>query len=122
MVFYAEQAYKIVECDPAKHDMSLGPYRVTTTMYAYELTVDGYLAWQMHWHPDGQGDEYRPHFHLPGRDHLPSARHTIEDAVEWCIRYGAESVVEGWQARLAASKGLHELYRSWSVTPNEPRG
>lgn len=123
-VFQAEQAYRIVKCDPRRHDPRLGEFRVTTLMYAYELTIDGGLAWRMHWHPDGRSAEWRPHYHLPGKDHLPSGRHTLEDAVEWCILFGAVPEVpkDEWTRRLAESKGVHELYRSWSMTPGEPRG
>jgi hypothetical protein len=121
LTFTASQAYRIVECDPAKHDMSLGCYRVTTTMYMYGLASEGSKLWDIHWHPDGQGDEWRPHLHLPDREHLPTGRLTIEDAVEWCVRFGVEPVVKDWENRLALSKGLHELHRSWSGTPDEPQ-
>ncbi len=122
MRFCAEQAYRIIECDPEKHEPELGCFRGTTTMYAYELTIDGEMAWQMHWHPDGVSEDPRPHYRLPAQNHLPNARHTIEQAVEWCIRYGAEPVVADWESRLAASRGVHELHRSWAVDPAEPRG
>lgn len=128
MRFQAEQAYQIVECDPDKHDPELGCYRVTTKMYAYELIVDGVTLWQMHWHPDGRSHEFRPHYHISGddrfsvKDHLPSARHTIEDAVEWCITHGAVAADPNWEAVCAETKGIHVLHRSWSMVPNEPRG
>lgn len=128
--FHAEQQYRIVECDPKKHDPELGRYRVTTLMYTYELVVDGSTVWSMHWHPDGQGAEFRPHYHLSGgddhpfsvKDHLPSGRHTIEDAVEWCILHGAVAADDKWETVIAETKGVHVLHRSWSNTPNEPRG
>ena len=122
MVFHAEQAYRIVECEPDKHETELGKFRVTTTMYAYELTIDGQMQWRMHWHPDGLSEEGRPHFHLPGRDHLPSPRHTIEDAIEWCVEYGAIPAVADWRDRLITSKTVHQLHRSWSEAPSETRG
>jgi hypothetical protein len=116
--------------DPKKHVPELGRYRVTTLMYTYELVVDGSTVWSMHWHPDGQGAEFRPHYHLSGgddhpfsvKDHLPSGRHTIEDAVEWCILHGAVAADDKWETVIAETKGVHVLHRSWSNTPNEPRG
>jgi hypothetical protein len=130
MRFHAEQQYRIIDCDPAKHESELGCYRVTTLMYAYELTVDSSTVWSMHWHPVGDSDEFRPHFHIAGADdrpfsvkhHLPSSRHTIEDAVEWCIRHGAQPADGNWADVIAETKGLHVLHRSWSMTPNEPHG
>jgi hypothetical protein len=130
MKFHAEQAYRIVECDPRKHDPELGCYRVTTLMYAYDLVVDDSTVWAMHWHPDGEGDEFRPHYHLSGcgghpfsvKDHLPSGRHTIEDAVEWCVLHGAEPANKDWAHVIAETKGVHVLHRSWSNWPNEPHG
>ena len=128
MRFQAEHRYRIVECDPQKHDPDLGCYRVTTLMYAYELTADSVTLWQMHWHPDGRSDEFRPHYHISGddrfsvKDHLPSGRHTIEDAVEWCIRHGAVPADPKWDTVCAETKGVHVLHRSWSTSPDEPHG
>ncbi|ASL17284.1 hypothetical protein MYCOZU2_04922 [Mycobacterium intracellulare subsp. chimaera] len=130
MTFNAEQHYRIIECDPEKHDPELGWYRVTTRMYAYELLVNDTKVWAMHWHPDGQGGEFRPHYHLSGsdhhpfsvKDHLPSGRHTIEDAVEWCVRHGAVPADPNWEAVIAETKGVHVLHRSWSMSPDEPHG
>lgn len=125
MRFQAEQRYRIVECDPQKHDPELGCYRVTTLMYAYELIVDGTTAWQMHWHPIGHSDEFRPHYHLSGqptfsvKQHLPSGRHTIEDAVEWCVNRGAVPADQNWETVIAETKGIHVLHRSWSNHPDE---
>lgn len=127
MRFRAEQAYQIVECDPQRHEPELGGYRVTTTMYAYELLVNDCMVWAMHWHPDGKSDEYRPHFHIAGcddqpfsaRDHLPSGRHTVEDAVEWCITHGAVPADANWADIIAETKGLHVLHRSWSIAPDQ---
>ena len=90
-------------------------------MYAYEFIVDGVTLWAMHWHPDGQSEEFRPHYHLAGgehvsvRHHLPSGRHTIEDAVEWCIRYGAVAADPNWDKVCVETKDVHVLHRSWSV-------
>lgn len=128
MRFQAEQAYQIVECDPRMHDPELGCYRVTTKMYAYELIADGVTLWQMHWHPVGKSPEFRPHYHIAGDDpfsvkhHLPSGRHTIEDAVEWCITHGAVAHDPKWSTVCAETKGVHVLHRSWSMVPDEPRG
>jgi hypothetical protein len=119
--FYADQAYRIIESEPEYP--SAGQFRVTTLMYSYELVVDRTSVWQMHWHPDGQSHEWRPHYHLSCGDlcgdHLPSGRHTIEDAVEWCIRFGAFPAVDEreWHGVLAASKARHERYRGWAGTP-----
>ncbi|MDC8970842.1 hypothetical protein [Mycobacterium marinum] len=130
MRFMAEQRYKIIDCEPGKHEPELGCFRVTTLMYAYELIVDRVKVWKMHWHPDGKSDEFRPHYHISGcedqpfsvKDHLPSGRHTIEDAVEWCIRHGASPADGDWATVIAETKGVHVLHRSWSISPNEPRG
>ncbi|WKG03071.1 hypothetical protein [Mycolicibacterium sp. HK-90] len=126
MRFIAEQRYRIVECDPEKHEPELGSFRVTTLMYAYELAINDSTVWQMHWHPVGNSDEHRPHYHISGDDHfsvkhhLPSGRHTIEDAVEWCIQHGADPADPQWETVCAETKGVHVLHRSWSETPNEP--
>lgn len=130
MRFHAEQHYRIIECDPASHDPELGCYRVSTLMYAYELIVNNSTVWAMHWHPIGDSDEFRPHFHISGgddqrfsvKDHLPSSRHTIEDAVEWCITHGAVPADENWADIVAETKGVHVLHRSWAMSPDEPRG
>lgn len=80
----------------------------------------------MHWHPAGVSDEWRAHYHLSCgevcADHSPSSRHTIEDAVEWCIGFGAKPAVseKKWTAALAKSKAKHEEHRSWSGTPDKP--
>lgn len=125
--FEAEQRYRIVECDSKRYDPELGKFRVTTLMYAYELVVDDITVWQMHWHPDGRNsDERHPHYHISGhdhfsvKDHLPSGRHTIEDAVAWCITHGAKPTDPQWEVVCAETKGVHVLHRSWSVTPDEP--
>lgn len=130
MRFHAEQHYRIVDCDPKRHEPELGCYRVTTLMYAYELTLNNSTLWQMHWHPIGESDEFRPHFHIAGgddhpfsvKDHLPSSRHTVEDAVEWCILHGAEPADEKWADIIAETKGVHVLHRSWAMSPDEPHG
>ncbi|WP_423488166.1 hypothetical protein [Mycobacteroides sp. PCS013] len=119
--FYAEQAYTIIESEPDRREA--GKFRVTTDEYAYNLTVDGIFVWKMHWHPEGRSEEWRAHYHLTcgeiAGNHLPSGRHTIEDAVEWCIRFGAQPEVseERWADVLTMSKKKHELHRGWSGTP-----
>jgi hypothetical protein len=120
--FHAEQAYRIIESEPQHQEA--GRFRVTTLFYAYELVVGGTSVWKMHWHPEGRSDEWRAHYHLScGEvcgDHLPSGRHTIEDAVEWCIRFGAKPAVddeEEWRKTLSHSKAKHEEYRGWAGTP-----
>lgn len=117
--FQAEQAFKIVDVDPATQSTSLGKFRVTTLMYAYELRVDGIVEWQMHWHPQGKSPETRPHYHFARRPgaHLPCARHTIEDAVEWCIEGGAVPTREDWAPRLLKTKEKHEEHRTWTDSP-----
>lgn len=82
------------------------------------------------WYPFGEGDEYRPHYHLAGgdddpfsiKDHPPSGRHTIEDAIEWAVTHGAVPADENWANIIAETKGRHVLHRSWSNTPDEPNG
>ena len=122
--FHAGQGYRIQESEP--QHKSAGKFRVTTLEYAYALIIDNTSVWAMHWHPDGVSDEWRTHYHLSCgevcADHLPSGRHTIEDAVEWCIRFGAKPAVneKKWTATLAKSKAKHEEHRSWSGTPDKP--
>ena len=84
-------------------------------------------VWEMHWHPDGISDEYRPHLHLAAepfsaKHHLPTGRHTIEDAIEWCVTLGAKPADEKWADIIAETKGLHVLHRSWSIAPDQPYG
>jgi hypothetical protein len=55
------------------------------------------------------------------KDHLPTGRHTIEDAIAWAVTHGAEPADENWEDIIAEAKGVHVLHRSWSVTPDEPR-
>lgn len=117
--FAAEQWYRIIEVDEERFPNANGKYRVTTLNYAYELRVDGLLEWQMHWHPQGDSYETRPHNHLASRPgaHLPTARHTIEDAVEWCVEYGAVPTCDDWLERITESKVVHEDNRTWSDKP-----
>ncbi|QTJ65868.1 hypothetical protein HYG77_09855 [Rhodococcus sp. ZPP] len=118
--FEAEQAFRIVEIEPERRTGS-DRYRVTTLMYAYQLKIDGIVEWQMHWHPQGNSYETRPHYHFnrkPGA-HNPCARHTIEDAIEWCVVEGAVPTTEGWPSILHASKQVHEDHRSWHDQPLE---
>jgi hypothetical protein len=120
--FHAEQAYRIIESEPQYQEA--GKFRVTTLEYAYELVVDNTRIWKMHWHPEGRSDEWRAHYHLSCGEvygeHLPSGRHTIEDAVEWCIQFGATAAVDDedqWREMLSASKAKHEQHRAWGGTP-----
>lgn len=115
----AEQAFRIVETDPERRSGAAERFRVTTTMYAYQLRIDGIVEWQMHWHPQGKSPENRPHYHLHSRPgaHLPSARHTIEDAIEWCVGAGAETTTSRWEEILLESKKVHQQHRSWDDQP-----
>lgn len=121
--FQAEQQFRIVEVDPDGDNNRDDKYRVTTLMYAYELRVDGLVQWQMHWHPQGNSPETRPHFHLASKPgaHLPSGRHTLEDAVEWCVEEGATPTRTDWRQRLFETKEKHEEHRTWSDSPALPK-
>ncbi|MGV0154965.1 hypothetical protein ACSW29_16685 [Rhodococcus sp. GB-02] len=121
--FAAEQAFRIVEVESARRTTA-NRYRVTTLMYAYELKIDGIVEWQMHWHPHGNSYETRPHYHFNRRPgaHNPCARHTIEDAIEWCVNEGAQPTTERWREILQTNKQLHEEHRTWSDMPEQSEG
>lgn len=112
-VFKAAMHYEIVLSDQ-RHE---GKWRVSTRAYAYELVgADANPSWAMHWHPVGRSGITFPHLHLPpygDHQHLRSARHTFESAVQWCIEMGAVAA-DGWPQVLAETEGVHKLWRSWS--------
>lgn len=64
--FQVRQQFRVVECDPDRHDVTEGHFRITTLAYDYELgDQDGGWRWKMHWHPTGKSAATYPHIHLP---------------------------------------------------------
>jgi len=121
---HLKQKFRVVEVDPRQHDIAAGRLRVTTLSYNYKLEDgDGHELWMMHWHPDSPSTFTNPHLHLKGHPgHRPTPRQTVEDAVKWAQLDGAPVRRTDWQAVLALTEGPHKLYRTWSVTPDEPHG
>lgn len=108
-----------------------GPYRVLTLAYDYSLTVDSAELWAMHWQPAGESWEKRPHLHLGEvilsgaspinrKAHLLTGRMTFENAIRWCIDFGAIPLHDDWNDRLALSEAPHLLNRTWHVNPTPP--
>lgn len=117
--FIASMEFEIIDTDPAGNEYG-HPYRVTTRSYHYKLRGrDGDDQWRMHWHPDGRSRVKVPHLHRPPdlKQHWPTGRLTLENAVAWCIESGA-AVVGGDRERaqneLALIEAPHRLYRSWT--------
>lgn len=122
-VLQARQRFRVVECDPAKHDTSEGMLRVTTLAYDYQLNgTDGQPRWKMHWHPIGHSDVIYPHLHLPGvlTGHRATSRMLVEHAVRWAHNDGAEMRRDDWADVLMMSEAHHVLYRTWSSVPETP--
>jgi hypothetical protein len=119
--FLASMHYRIIPTEPEKYDIAQGRWRVTTLAYLYEFrSADNMKLWAMHWHPAGKSHATFPHLHLytiRPDGHFATPRQTLESAVQWCIEMGAEPQNPQWQAVLAESEGIHQLYRSWSQDP-----
>jgi len=118
-VLNARQRFRVVECDPDKHDTTEGLLRVTTLAYDYEMKDDtNSWLWRMHWHPTGNSAATHPHVHLPTMaGHLATPRMLIEHAVKWAHEFGATMRRDDWENVLALSEANHVLYRSWSSIP-----
>jgi len=121
-VLQARQQFRVVECDPARHDTTEGKYRITTLAYDYELDdQERRPLWKMHWHPTGMSDTKYPHLHLPGQPgHRATPRMLVEHAVRWARNDGAMMRREDWADVLTLTEAEHVLYRSWSSTPTPP--
>jgi len=130
--FEAQMYYEIITDERPGY----GPYRVTTRAYRYRIARSAVDIARIHWHPKGKSDEKRPHLHLalnidPGKwrpgdpmpdtikEHLPSGRMTLEDAVGWAISLGMPTVRDDWATVLAECQAPHLQYRSWSQDPTE---
>ncbi|MDR6613605.1 hypothetical protein [Leifsonia sp. 1010] len=100
-------------------------FRVTTKAYRYKLQIGGDIQFMMHWHPTGRSAYELPHLHLPnsaGLDedtHLPTARFTFEDAVEWTIKITGQSARDDWQQILDETRDRHISHRQWHTRPGE---
>ncbi|MGL5442464.1 MAG: hypothetical protein ACRDDJ_08345, partial [[Mycobacterium] stephanolepidis] len=121
--FYATQRFELVPTTADLHDApEKEPFRVSTREYIYRLEItDKSHVIEWHWHPVGNSDERRPHIHPAiNRDaHLPGPRMVLEDVIEGCIALGATPACEDWKERLAATGGVHKLYRTWVHEPGD---
>lgn len=118
----AQQVYELVLTKDDVYEDTGHRYRVSTRDYNYRLKLDAGHEIRWHWHPQGNSPEHRPHIH-PSFDlnaHMPCGRTMIEEIVETCIELGARPGRDDWKAQLMESGSLHELYRSWSHSPDEP--
>jgi hypothetical protein len=121
LVFHASMEWKVIPDTGPK-----GPCRVTTLGYKYSLDDGGAELWAMHWHPRGSSPVHEPHMHLgsamatAGRlidgAHLPVPRQSFEDAVRWCVTFGAKPVRDDWEEQLRLAEQPHLLHRSWDKT------
>jgi hypothetical protein len=117
--FIASMEFEIVDTDPTKNEYG-HPLRVTARSYHYKLRGrDGQDQWRMHWHPEGRSRITVPHLHRPPdlKQHWPTGRMTLENAVAWCIESGARVTTEGpaqAQEELTLIEAPHRLYRSWT--------
>jgi hypothetical protein len=119
--FYASMSWRAIEDDREGY----GPFRVTTSRYDYQLTLEDAELWALHWHPEGESDVVYPHVHLGSRlldatsgvsnkAHLPTGRMSFESAVRWVIASGGRAAKSDWEGRLALAEAPHLLYRSWT--------
>ena len=126
--FYASMNFEIVDSVPTEHDEEhQGEFRCSSRGYNYKLTTPrGADLWRIHWHPVGVSPVRGPHVHLPPHlnRHLPTGRMTFENALGWLIEYdaGLRMPIEGAKACLAELEAPHLLHRSWTSSPDEPRG
>lgn len=117
MLFEASMHYEIVP-------FAAG-WRVTTHAYMYGLLHRGEECFAIHWHPAGRSPHRGPHVHLPlegargdiRKQHLPTGRMTLEDAVAWAVAFGAAPVRDDWAEILDGSRALHVQHRSWNADP-----
>lgn len=117
--FIAGMEFEIIDADPTRNEFG-HPFRVTTKSYHYKLrSRDGVEQWLMHWHPAGRSRVTGPHLHLPPdlKQHWPTGRLTLENAVGWCVESGAAVTTASTslaQEQLAMIEAPHRLYRTWT--------
>lgn len=117
--FIASMEFEVIDADPAKNEYG-HPLRVTARSYHYKLRGrDGTDQWRMHWHPAGRSRVTGPHLHLPPdlKQHRPTGRMTLENAVGWCMESGAAVTTESAEKarqEFALIEAPHRLHRSWT--------
>ncbi len=117
--FIAAMEFEIIDTDPTKNEFG-HPFRVTTRSYHYKLRGrDDVDLWRMHWHPEGRSWTTTPHLHRPPdlKQHWPTGRLTLENAIGWCVQSGASVTCDSArqaQERLTLIEAPHRLYRSWT--------
>lgn len=117
--FIAEMEFEIIDTDSTKNEFG-HPFRVTTRSYHYKLRGrDGVDQWRMHWHPEGRSRITTPHLHRPPdlKQHWPTGRLTLENAIGWCVESGASVTCDSTQQaqeRPTLIEAPHRLYRSWT--------
>ena len=119
LVLGLEQAYEIVEAEGER-----GPWKCSTTWYAYSLDDEDGEIIAYHWHPAGDSDVTRPHAHLgPGaqvgraglaKAHLPTNRVSVEDFLLLGIRdLGVKPQRKDWPKILEETRETFEDWQTW---------
>lgn len=100
-------------------------WKVQTDAYRYRLVVDASESLLFHWHPEGRSSFDRPHLHvgnrelakhalLSGKAHVPTARVSLEEVVNFLIQdLGVPPATKDWESRLLSSAEIFRRYRSW---------
>jgi hypothetical protein len=115
-----QQQYRIVEAEG-----DLGPWRISTAAYAYEITMadeSRYLA--HHWHPAARSPITTPHLHLGGAGatddpalhsaHIPTGRVALEEVIRMLIaELGVEPLRDDWHEVLYRNTVAFERWRTW---------
>ncbi len=116
----ATQHYRIVKAS-GEH----GPYKISTAGYLYALDDEqGREVLAYHWHPEGRGEEARPHLHLGdgaavGHEriacaHLPTERISLEALLRCAIAdLGVEPLRSDWRDVLDRTQAIFETWRTW---------
>lgn len=126
----ANMQFKIVDADPARHNIEDGKLTATTLSYHYHFVQaksNNKALWRMHWHPGGLSDFLDPHIHrLPDiKPHWPTPRLSFETAIRWCIAEGTPLACPSTavaEDRLTESESVLRLYATWRDVsdPNYP--
>jgi hypothetical protein len=117
-LFIASMEFEVVDTDPTRNEFG-HPLRVTTRSYHYKLRGRNEVdLWRIHWHPEGRSRVTVPHLHRPPdmKQHWPTGRMTLENAVGWCVVAGAAVRAENADQtlnELAVIEAPHRLNRTW---------
>lgn len=112
--------YRVVEATGA-----LGPWKVTTATYYYQLLNDNEKEiLSYHWHPKEPNTYSLPHLHLGSgstvthgglrKAHLPTGRVAVEDILLLAILHlGVAPRRTDWEEVLNETKAKFEQYKTW---------